>query len=60
MLNKITLLMSFSLAFCCCGWTGRIRGERPNMAALAEQQVTQHEARSLSAIHRHTAQPDRP
>lgn len=28
-LNKITLLMSFSLVFCCCGWTGRIGGERP-------------------------------
>ena len=29
MLNKITLLMSFSLVFCCCGWTGRIGGEQP-------------------------------
>lgn len=28
-LNKITLLMSFSLVFCCCGWTGRIGGEQP-------------------------------
>jgi hypothetical protein len=29
MLNKITLLMSFSLVFCCCGWTGRIGSEQP-------------------------------
>lgn len=32
-LNKITLLMSFSLVFCCCGWTGRIGGEQPAQAA---------------------------
>jgi hypothetical protein len=31
-LNKITLLMSFSLVFCCCGWTGRIGGEQPGQA----------------------------
>jgi hypothetical protein len=29
-LNKITLLMSFSLMFCCCGWTGRIGGAQPD------------------------------
>jgi hypothetical protein len=33
-LNKITLLMSFSLAFCCCGWTGRMGGEQPDHAAV--------------------------
>lgn len=33
-LNKITLLMSFSLVFCCCGWTGRI-GQAGDRAAGA-------------------------
>lgn len=28
-LNKVMLLMNFSLIFCCCGWTGRIGGEVP-------------------------------
>lgn len=28
-LNKIALLMSFSLIFCCCGWTGSIGGGAP-------------------------------
>jgi hypothetical protein len=32
-LNKITLLMSFSLIFCCCGWTGRVGGEAPGRTA---------------------------
>ncbi|NTU81403.1 MAG: hypothetical protein HGA45_18825 [Chloroflexales bacterium] len=32
-LNKITLLMSFSLIFCCCGWTGRVGGDAPDRAA---------------------------
>ena len=28
-LNKVMLLMNFSLVFCCCGWTGSIGGEPP-------------------------------
>jgi hypothetical protein len=32
-LNKVTLLMSFSLVFCCCGWTGRIGSEQRAPAA---------------------------
>ncbi|NTU81870.1 MAG: hypothetical protein HGA45_21255 [Chloroflexales bacterium] len=35
-LNKLTLLMSFSLVFCCCGWTGRIGGEQPAQAVAPE------------------------
>lgn len=48
-LNKITLLMSFSLVFCCCGWTGRIGGGQPTegLGAMPQiSQVTERAARS--------------
>ena len=40
MLNKLTLLMSFSLVFCCCGWTGRIGGEPPTEIGSVASYVT--------------------
>jgi len=40
-LNKVTLLMSFSLVFCCCGWTGRIGDGSPNRTTTSVTQVVE-------------------
>lgn len=40
-LNKITLLLSFSLVFCCCGWTGRVGNELLDETASAMPQSIQ-------------------
>jgi len=41
MLNKVTLLMSFSLVFCCCGWTGRIGDGSPDRTVNAAPSVAE-------------------
>jgi hypothetical protein len=48
-LNKVTLLMSFSLVFCCCGWSGRIgqTGERAGGRPSIERQVLAAEGDAL-------------
>lgn len=38
-LNKVTVLMSFSLVFCCCGWTGRIGDRNPSRTASSSSVV---------------------
>lgn len=48
-LNKAALLMSFSLVFCCCGWTGRIgeAGDRAADAPPIERPLSAAEAAAL-------------
>ena len=40
-LNRVTLLMSFSLVFCCCGWTGRIGEGGPDRAVSSPPPVVE-------------------
>ncbi|NJO81924.1 MAG: hypothetical protein HC828_03485 [Blastochloris sp.] len=47
-LNKASIIMSFSLIVCCCGWTGRIGSEPPQEPSTTSSLVSEyHRSNSL-------------